>query len=92
MKLLGFLSLILSLIQTQVFAQSGIMEGGQSEGDFREFGKLFGLSTFAYLGEYTSNYLWNSDKRPPSLSYSGYYSYKQASFGIKSMFYTYLNW
>jgi hypothetical protein len=73
-------------------AQSGIMKGGESEGDFGKFGKLFGLSTFAYLGEYAANYMWNSSSRPPSLSFSSYYGYKQASFGIKSMFYTYLYW
>jgi RHS repeat-associated protein len=74
-------------------AQSGIMkERTGSRGGAGTFGKLFGLSTFAYLGEYAANYLWNSSSRPPSLSFSGYYGYKQASFGIKSMFYTYLNW
>ncbi|MCH6198842.1 hypothetical protein MMU07_04590 [Aquiflexum sp. LQ15W] len=74
-------------------AQSGIMkERTGSQVGAGTFGKLFGLSTFAYLGEYAANYMWNSSSRPPSLSFSGYYGYKQASYGIKSMFYTYLYW
>jgi hypothetical protein len=52
------------------------------------FGKLFGLSSFAYLGEYSANNLWNSGNRYPS--YRSYYRYKQSSLAIKSMFYAFI--
>lgn len=70
--------------------KSGIMKGGESEAGLMTFAKLFSKSTFAYLGEYSANNLWDSGNRYPS--YRSYYRYKQSSLAIKSMFYTFLYW
>jgi len=71
-------------------AQYGIMKGNVPKSQILAFGKFFANSTFAYLGEYSANNIWNSGSRYPS--YRSYYRYKMGSYAVKSMFYTYINW
>ena len=70
-------------------AQYGIMKGVSNFSDFGTFANRFSKSTLGYLAEYSTNSMWNTGNRYPS--YRNYHSYKMASFGVKSMFYTLLS-
>ncbi|MCC5929447.1 MAG: hypothetical protein JJU28_09400 [Cyclobacteriaceae bacterium] len=68
--------------------QEGIMEGNQSESEFFNFSKRFGLSMLTYGAEYSSNYYFKTKMQ--QVKYGDYRRSKGASYGVKSFAYSWL--
>ncbi len=68
--------------------QEGIMGGERLRRDSFTFGKRFGLSMLAYSAEYSSNYYFKT--KIQQVKYGDYRKNKGASYGVKSLAYSWL--